>query len=63
MEFDEIDYKGTLNLALPNNDGTCGGTYSYKKVGKVHGKLHALIIWAAGTLKWMNGSVTGSGRL
>ena len=33
VKFDEVDYKGTLNLPLPNNDGTCNGTYSLQEGG------------------------------
>lgn len=64
VEFDEIDYKGTLNLALPNNDGTCGGTYSLQEGGKGTWQIACTNnMGAAGTLKWnKNGSVTGSGR-
>ena len=34
VKFDETDYRGTLNIPLPNNDGTCDGTYSLQEGGK-----------------------------
>ena len=62
--FDEADYKGTLNLPLPNNDGTCDGTYSLQEGGKGTWQIACTNnMGAAGTLKWTkNGGVTGSGR-
>ena len=64
VEFDEADYKGTLNLPLPNNDGTCEGTYSLQEGGKGTWQIACTNnMGAAGTLKWTkNGGVTGSGR-
>mgnify|MGYP001181248814 CR=1 FL=1 len=64
VEFDEADYKGTLNLPLPNNDGTCDGTYSLQKGGKGTWQISCTNnMGAAGTLKWTkNGGVIGSGR-
>tara|TARA_B100001093_G_scaffold276352_1_gene264113 strand:+ start:515 stop:1405 length:891 start_codon:yes stop_codon:yes gene_type:complete len=64
VEFDEADYKGTLNLPLPNNDGTCDGTYSLQEDGKGTWQISCTNnMGAAGTLKWTkNGGVTGSGR-
>ena len=64
VEFDEADYKGTLNLPLPNNDGTCDGTYSLQEGGKGTWQIACTNnMGAAGTLKWIkNGGVTGSGR-
>ena len=64
IEFNEVDYKGILNLALPNNDGTCDGTYSLQKDGKGTWKIACSNnLGAAGTLTWnKNGSVTGKGR-
>ena len=64
VEFDEADYKGTLNLPLPNNDGTCDGTYSLQEGGKGTWQIACTNnMGAAGTLKWTkNGGVTGSGR-
>ena len=64
VEFDEADYKGTLNLPLPNNDGTCDGTYSLQEGGKGTWQIACTNnMGAAGTLKWTkNGGVTGAGR-
>ena len=64
VEFDEADYKGTLNIPLPNNDGTCDGTYSLQEGGKGTWQIACTNnMGAAGTLKWTkNGGVTGSGR-
>ena len=64
VEFDEADYKGTLNLPLPNNDGTCDGTYSLQEGGKGTWQIACTNnMGAAGTLKWTEaGGVTGSGR-
>ncbi|MDB4217292.1 hypothetical protein N9780_03075 [Candidatus Pelagibacter sp.] len=64
VEFDETDYKGTLNLPLPNNDGTCDGTYSLQEGGKGTWQIACTNnMGAAGTLKWnKNGGVTGLGR-
>ena len=64
VEFDEADYKGTLNLPLPNNDGTCDGTYSLQEGGKGTWQIACTNnMGAAGTLKWTkNGGVSGSGR-
>ena len=64
VEFDETDYKGTLNIPLPNNDGTCDGTYSLQEGGKGTWQIACSNnMGAAGTLKWTeNGGVTGSGR-
>jgi len=64
VEFDEADYRGTLNLPLPNNDGTCDGTYSLQEGGKGTWQIACTNnMGAAGTLKWIkDGAVTGSGR-
>ena len=64
VEFDEADYKGTLNIPLPNNDGTCDGTYSLQEGGKGTWQIACSNnMGAAGTLKWTeNGGVTGKGR-
>jgi len=64
VNFDETDYKGTLNLPLPNNDGTCDGTYSLQKGGKGTWQIACSNnMGAAGTLKWVKGGgVTGTGR-
>ena len=64
VKFDETDYKGTLNLPLPNNDGTCDGTYSLQKGGKGTWQIACSNnMGVAGTLKWVeDGGVTGTGR-
>jgi hypothetical protein len=64
VNFDETDYKGTLNLPLPNNEGTCDGTYSLQKGGKGTWQIACSNnMGAAGTLKWVeDGGVTGTGR-
>ena len=64
VNFDEADYKGNINLNLPNNDGNCEGTYSLQKGGKGTWQIACTNnMGAAGTLKWTkNGGVTGLGR-
>ena len=64
VKFDEIDYKGTLELPLPNNDGSCDGTYSLQEGGKGTWQIACTNnMGAAGTLKWVkDGGVTGIGR-
>ena len=64
VKFDEKNYKGTLNLPLPNNDGNCDGTYSLQEGGKGTWQIACSNdMGAAGTLKWMkDGGVTGIGR-
>lgn len=64
VKFNEKDFKGTLNLSLPNNDGACDGTYSLQDGGKGTWQIACSNqMGAAGTLKWIkNGSVTGIGR-
>ena len=64
VEFDEADYKGILNLSLPNNDGTCEGSYSLQSDSKGTWQISCSNnMGAAGTLKWIeDGSVTGTGR-
>jgi len=64
INFDEKNYQGTLKLPLPNNDGTCNGSYTLQEGGNG--------VWqmtctnnkgASGTLKWDgSGGVTGKGR-
>jgi hypothetical protein len=62
--FDEKNYDGTLILPLPNNDGTCNGTYSLQKGGKGVWQITCTNnMGAEGTLKWAsNGGVTGIGK-
>jgi len=64
IKFEEADYKGTLNLSLPNNDGTCDGSYSLLSDGKGTWQIACTNNMAAsGTLKWMeDGGVTGKGK-
>ena len=64
VSFDEADYRGNLKLPLPNNDGTCDGTYSLQKGGKGTWQIACSNnMGAAGTLKWVkDGGVTGTGR-
>ena len=64
VNFEETDYKGTLNLSLPNNDGMCDGTYSLQDSGKGAWQIACTNnMGAAGTLKWIkNGGVTGIGK-
>ena len=64
IKFDEKNYKGNMNLTLPNSDGTCEGNYILQKNGKGTWNLSCTnSMGAAGTLKWKkNGGVTGIGR-
>ena len=64
VKFDETDYRGTLNLPLPNNEGICDGTYSLQEGGKGTWQIACTNnMGAAGTLKWIkDGGVTGIGR-
>jgi len=64
VEFDEANYKGILNLSLPNNDGTCEGSYSLQSDSKGTWQISCSNnMGAAGTLKWIeDGGVTGTGR-
>ena len=64
VKYDEKDYRGTLNIPLPNNDGTCDGTYSLQEGGKGTWQIACSNnMGAAGMLKWIkNGGVTGVGR-
>ena len=64
VKFDEANYKGVLNLELPNNDGNCEGSYSLQNDGKGTWQISCTNnMGAAGTLKWIkDGSVTGIGR-
>ena len=64
IKFDEADYKGTLKLSLPNNDGTCDGSYSLLSNGKGTWQISCTNNMAAsGTLKRIeDGGVTGKGK-
>ena len=63
VNFEETDYKGTLNFSLPNNDGMCDGTYSLQDIGKGTWQITCTNnMGAAGNLKWFkDGSVIGAG--
>ena len=58
------DGKTSMSLELPNNDGSCEGTYLLQNGGKGTWLLACSNnMGAAGTLNWNDdGSVTGSGR-
>jgi len=64
LKFDEKNYKGNINLSLPNEDGTCEGSYILQDNGKGTWNLSCSNnMGAAGTLKWKkDGGVTGIGR-
>jgi len=64
VKFDEADYKGTMTTILPNNDGTCDGSYFLQQGGKGTWQIACSNnMGAAGTLKWDKDSgVTGTGR-
>ena len=64
LKFDEKNYKGSINLSLPNGDGTCEGSYILQDNGKGTWNLSCSNnMGAAGTLKWKkDGGVTGIGR-
>ena len=64
LKFDEKNYKGNINLSLPNSDGTCEGSYILQDNGKGTWNLSCSNnMGAAGTLKWKkDGGVTGTGR-
>ena len=63
IDFDEKNYKGNINLDLPNSDGSCEGNYMLQKGGKGTWQLSCSNdMGASGTLKWIkDGSVTGKG--
>ncbi len=64
LKFDEKNYKGNINLSLPNDDGTCEGSYILQDNGRGTWNLSCSNnMGAAGTLKWKkDGGVTGIGR-
>lgn len=64
IKFDEKNYQGTLKLPLPNNDGTCNGSYTLQEGGNGVWQMTCTNnTGASGTLKWDgSGSVTGIGR-
>lgn len=63
VKFNEVDFKGTINLSLPNNDGNCEGSYILQENGIGTWNINCSNdMGAAGTLRWeKNGSVIGSG--
>lgn len=65
LGFQESDSGETsLSLELPNNDGSCEGTYLLQNGGMGTWQVTCTNkLGAAGTLEWKeNGSVTGNGR-
>ncbi len=64
LNFSETDYEGTINLDLPNNEGTCQGSCSLKLDGKGTWQISCTNnMGAAGTLEWEEGvAITGIGR-
>ena len=64
IKFDEKNYQGTLKLPLPNNDGTCKGSYTLQDGGNGVWQMTCTNSkGASGTLKWDgSGGVTGTGR-
>jgi hypothetical protein len=64
IEFVEKSNVGALNLKLPNNDGSCNGTYSLSTSQGTWSLLCTNNMNASGTLVWNNvdGSVTGEGK-
>ena len=64
IEINEKDYKGEINLTLPNKDGSCNGSYSLQKDGRGTWQIScANNMGAAGTLEWVrDGGTTGKGR-
>ena len=57
------DGRTSMNLQLPNNDGSCEGTYLLQNGGRGTWQISCTNkIGAAGTLKWKkNSSITGHG--
>ena len=64
LNFSETDYEGTINLDLPNNEGTCQGSCSLQPDGKGTWQISCTNnMGAAGTLEWEEGvGVKGIGR-
>jgi hypothetical protein len=64
IEFAENSNVGVLNLKLPNNDGTCDGTYALSTKQGSWSLLCSNNMNASGSLVWNNkdGSVTGDGK-
>ena len=64
IEINEKDYKGEINLTLPNKDGSCNGSYSLQADGRGTWQISCTNnMGAAGSLKWVReGGTTGKGR-
>ena len=64
IEINEKDYKGEINLTLPNKDGSCNGSYSLQADGRGTWQISCTNnMGAAGSLKWVReGGTTGQGR-
>ena len=65
IKFSEKDLMGKLEFSLPNNDGTCIGTYVLSKTKGTWSVLcDSKDVNASGILKWNNndGSVNGNGK-
>ena len=65
IKFSEKDLMGKLEFSLPNNDGTCIGTYVLSKTKGTWSILcESKDVNASGILKWNNndGSVNGNGK-
>ena len=63
IKFSENNNKGNIKLTLPNNDGSCEGSYSLQEGGKGTWQIACTNdMGAAGTLKWGDSGTTGIGR-
>ena len=63
IKFSENNNKGNIKLTLPNNDGSCEGSYSLQESGKGTWQIACTNnMGAAGTLKWGDSGTTGIGR-
>ena len=64
IEINEKDYKGEINLTLPNKDGSCKGAYSLQEDGRGTWQISCTNnMGAAGSLEWVrDGGTTGKGR-
>ena len=62
IKFSENNNKGNIKLTLPNNDGSCEGSYSLQDDGKGTWQISCTNdMGAAGTLKWSDSGTTGTG--
>ena len=63
IKFSENNNKGNIKLTLPNNDGSCEGSYSLQDDGRGTWQISCTNdMGAAGTLKWSDSGTTGIGR-